>query len=464
MGEFAVGAVRDVKPLYETTWLEKRGLHVYTMIFELVLSILAALIWILRPKEQAFGWYAVCTFMWVLYVSQTLLTEPLRGLDGAVLARVYGLIFFFFCWTTYLYAFRFANRRFRTFEKCGWGVFIGMAVLLAVIPDVYLKTALDFSFLAGFSIYMINCVVFPWIAYKSGRYDAMLLAGVMLLIYFPLGLHDGWHMFIRDGVLLSPYASPFSTLIIAVIFALRLTDGMRRIEHFNQTLSTTVLKVRADLQESMEKSHHLELKNAKLNERIRLAHDLHDGLGGSLVRSMSLVEQKGEHLNKTQVLSMLKHLRDDLRQVIDSGSSQNISLPESPVMWLAPIRHRFNLLFDELDVKAVWSLAEKWGSEMSVSDCLAYQRVLEEALTNVVKHSHATEVRIFLNFEEKSVFRLSVEDNGVGFDVDAVEQAGLSVGMRSMQSRMQKIQAQLNVSSVAGKTVLYILKDYSRLL
>jgi signal transduction histidine kinase len=461
MGEIFIGNSSEIKPLYERIWFEKRGTHIYTLIFELVLAVLALLIWIFRPQEKAFGWYSLCTFFWIIYIGNNLLTEPFLFLDATAMARVDSIVFLLFTWTTCLYSWRFANKKFRSFERSYWGILALGILLITFVSEAYLKPLLNVSFVVGFGCYMINCLIFPWIAFKSKRLDAMLLGGVMILIYFPLGVHDGWYMFTHDGTLLSPYASPFTTIILAAIFALRLTDSMKRIELFNQTLKSTVVKVKTELLESVGKTHQLELKNAKLHERIQLAHDLHDGLGGSLVRSMSLVEQKEGQLNKAQVLSMLKHLRDDLRQIIDTSSSLDARCPETPVIWLAPIRHRFNQLFDELDVHIRWNLPEKWVFEVGTSDCFAYQRVLEEALTNVVKHSYATEVCIRLKFHSDRILSLHIEDNGIGFDTCAVDQAGLSVGMRSMQSRMQKIQADCKISSESGKTVLCILKKYS---
>lgn len=460
IGEIFIGNSSDINPLYERIWFKKRGVQIYTLIFELVLTILALLIWIFRPQEKAFGWYSICTFLWIIYLGKNLLLEPLMFLDAATMARINSIIFLLFAWTSCLYAWRFANKAYRSFEKLCWGMLVLGILLIILAPEKYLIYLLDASFIVGFSTYMINCLTFPIIAFKSKRIDAILLGGMMILIYFPLGIHDGWYMFKGDAILWSPYATPFTTIILVVIFALRLTDSLKHVELFNETLKTTIAETKAELLESIGKTHQLELKNAKLNERIQLAHDLHDGLGGSLVRSMSLVEQQKEKLNKDQVLSMLKHLRDDLRQIIDTSSCLNARYPENPIIWLAPIRHRFCQLFDELDIYITWNLPEKWLFDVDISDCFAYQRVIEEALTNVVKHSYATEVYISLKFDSNGVLRLYIIDNGVGFNINAVEQAGLSVGMRSIKSRMNKIQANFKISSESRKTELCITKKY----
>ena len=102
----------------------------------------------------------------------------------------------------------------------------------------------------------------------------------------------------------------------------------------------------------MNEKHKLELENVRLQERIQLSHDLHDGLGSSLVRSMIIVDQAEHNMTNKQFLSILKLLRDDLRQIIDSGSSLESRVPGNPVLWVAPVRHRFSQLMDELDIES----------------------------------------------------------------------------------------------------------------
>jgi hypothetical protein len=105
--------------------------------------------------------------------------------------------------------------------------------------------------------------------------------------------------------------------------------------------------VSADLKNSLDKKHQLEIENMRLQERLNLSHELHDGLGGSLVRSMILVD-KQDKIDKQHVLSILKLLRNDLRQVIDSGSTIGAKVPETPVIWASSIRRRFVQLLRNL--------------------------------------------------------------------------------------------------------------------
>lgn len=77
---------------------------------------------------------------------------------------------------------------------------------------------------------------------------------------------------------------------------------------------------------------------------------------------MALIEQAPETMNRERMLSLLKSLRDDLRQVIDQGAGEGNPLPDTPVQWLAPLRHRFTRILDELDVSAQLAGARRLGA------------------------------------------------------------------------------------------------------
>lgn len=196
------------------------------------------------------------------------------------------------------------------------------------------------------------------------------------------------------------------------------------------------------------------LSNERLQERLSLTHDLHDGLGGSLVYMIASTEQGGETLTKAQVLSMLKLVRNDLRQTIDSNSSAQVRVPASPQEWLAPLRRRFNNLFDALSIECDWQFAPHWRTPPTALQYLALTRLIEEALTNVIKHSCAQHVRLCFTQSQPHELVLNIEDDGVGFDVEGVKASGLGIGMRSMSVRIARVGGELAIDSKPGRTML----------
>jgi signal transduction histidine kinase len=76
-------------------------------------------------------------------------------------------------------------------------------------------------------------------------------------------------------------------------------------------------------------------------------------------------------------------------------------------------------------------------------------RIAQEALNNVIKHAHANRVVLRLVGESGSV-RLTIEDDGVGFDPLTVENGG-GQGFRNMRERAENIGARCSFESTLGQ-------------
>ncbi len=205
--------------------------------------------------------------------------------------------------------------------------------------------------------------------------------------------------------------------------------------------------------------HQTELERMRRQERLQFSHDLHDILGSSLVRSIGVISQSKENFDNQQFLSILKLLRDDLREVIDSGSSVSGEVPKTPILWGAPVRHRFSQIFNELSIQSVWDFAEVWHSQPSALECLTLLRITEEALTNVIKHSYAKKVIVRLYFSNLKQIILEIEDDGIGFNVDEVNSANVNIGLRSMKIRLEKIHSVMDVQSKRGQTIIRVIQS-----
>ncbi|MGZ3884585.1 MAG: sensor histidine kinase, partial [Bacteroidia bacterium] len=78
-------------------------------------------------------------------------------------------------------------------------------------------------------------------------------------------------------------------------------------------------------------------------------------------------------------------------------------------------------------------------------------RVLQEIISNIVKHAKASEVTIQLIRHENEL-SLLVEDNGIGFNVkDKLNDEGGGIGLKNIQSRVQFLNGQIFYDSYEGK-------------
>ncbi|UIP22006.1 sensor histidine kinase [Achromobacter deleyi] len=455
LGPVQLGEPQAVLQHYEDLVWNNRSLFQVNLIVSAVLGGLFFCIWIVRREQRTYGWYALMALFWVLFIANVLVTSPWPFPTTLIAARANVMVLVLYVACFCIFTWRFGRQSLPRLEKALWILSALLLAAAALTPDANLHWAQLVITLAAAAIFFANCLQFPLHAMRTRRPEHGMLAACLLIFLF-VSAHDLLLILklIDSGHAYTPFSSLVVTLCMSAILGLRHARNVQRIERFNQELADSIAQARTELATTLEREHALAMANTRLHERLQIAHDLHDGLGGSLVRMMAVVEQSGAPLQSRQFLSMLKLLRDDLRQTIDSGSSAGVKVPATPQEWIAPLRHRFVQMFDELDIASEWRFPPRWNPAPNALQCLALTRLVEESLTNAIKHSRARRIRLQIQQPEPDILELRIEDDGVGFDVAAVQQAGVSVGMRSMHTRIARAGGTLKVRSSPGQTQL----------
>lgn len=454
LGTVRLGDAATLYQEHQQRWWNQRTLPFANLMVSGVLGSLFLCAWLLRRSHTVYGWYAFNCACWVLFTANILATEAWPFPSTMAVARANLLLFVLFCFSYCLFSWRYGGQRFPRLERALYwitGLSSAGAALASDALLVDMAPAITLLFLLAA---LANSLQLPWHAWRTRKATDKVFA-LCMLVCMAAGLHDmALLMHWIQGVPLIPYTALLTMLSLSFMLGREVTRNMQRIEGFNQELKDSVAQACDELGHTLEREHQLALRHSRLQERVQLTHDLHDSLGGALVRSIAYVEQTPQPLANSQMLSMLKLMRDDLRQMIDHSTSTQAEVPATPVVWAAPLRHRFMGLFDALDIASHWLIPAHWQQAPSALQCLNLSRVAEEALTNVLKHSHATEVHIELLQPWPQTLLLRVRDNGVGFDVAAVHQHSLGVGMRSMRARLERFQGGVQIQSAPGATLI----------
>ncbi|MDY0036862.1 MAG: histidine kinase [Zoogloea oleivorans] len=220
-------------------------------------------------------------------------------------------------------------------------------------------------------------------------------------------------------------------------------------------------RVEADLRESRSQlaalSNHLQ--RIKEDERERIARDVHDVLGGTLVAmkfEMSLLESKLE----SDPIQARDRTRNVGRMVDDAIATVGRVTRE-----LRP-----GILKDFGLAAAIESQGEDFAQRTGIAcnilctdhdldpdydTALAFFRVFQEALTNVSKHARATAVNVRLMQEGDEVV-LEIADNGCGLGVSDLQKPR-SFGLRGIRERLSSLGGRLDLSPVEPSGMRLIL-------
>lgn len=177
-------------------------------------------------------------------------------------------------------------------------------------------------------------------------------------------------------------------------------------------------------------------------ERKRIAHDLHDSINYELLSLKKSVHLPQAEEKIDQIINDIRIISRNLRPAL----FDKIGLVPNLEQLIERLQEQHNLLIStEID----------YGSFLKTDEELQLYRIVQEALTNVVKYAKAYAAKITLHETPEKV-RLVVEDNGIGFDVAKTLTSTTSFGLHNIMERSRIIGGTTKIQSSTQGTVIAI--------
>ncbi|MDR2857117.1 MAG: hypothetical protein LBV50_04635 [Novosphingobium sp.] len=422
------------------------------LIMQLTLGGLFLALWLMHRRETVYGWYGLNA---LLSFSAGLLASTADGLwflrDIHVWHRAWLLMFLLSNAAFVIFILRFCDLRRRRAEAGLWLLVAGAAATVVLMPPQSLFLLADILMPTLFVIVLgaeLTALWRTWRTWHLKRIDLRILS-----LFFVLSMAA----YVQDLWAQSSYAFWYTYAElsgVALALAWRFADSLRRIAGFNTELIGKIAAARGELAQTLQHQHELEVANARLGERLALAGDLHDSLGGTLVTNILALEQEPRDPADERLLTVLGELRDELQDIIETVATGS-TVPLPLARQIAPLRHRITGLFQRRGIACRWKLP---GSDavglVDTRISADVMRLVQECLTNALRHSGASAVDVELA-ATGTVLSMSIRDDGCGFDPAAVP-AGL--GLRSMRARTERLGGTFEIrSSGAGTELRFVL-------
>lgn len=446
-GAVTVGDPEQVEALFHASKRVRFDLQMLDTAIGAVLAAMFGLFWLLRPQDTTYGWYALNGLFGMLYGLNWVKASPwpFPTTDGwqAFVAACY--VAMAACYLVFLL--RFAERRWPRAERALLGIAAAMFVLALALPQVF-GPHRNAYVLPTMAIHYAASLAFMAWALRRGRADQKVL-GLCIAIPLLTALYDAgvYTGLIRGDAFIGSFASPVMLLGMGFVLSYRFATTMKRVEGFNLELQREVAAATDALSATLTQKHALALAHSRAGERLQLVRDLHDGFGGTLVGAIARLQQAPADTARDAVVDLLKEMRDDLRLVIDTTAQEQADL----AALIAPLRHRASRLLDAAGIDARWQVEGIEGIRLEPARSLDLLRLLQEALTNVFKHSRARRVDVHLKRDGDRLF-LQVADDGVGLADGDGARAGGGAGLASMRLRAQRLGGALDVRGGGGGT------------
>lgn len=191
-------------------------------------------------------------------------------------------------------------------------------------------------------------------------------------------------------------------------------------------------------------------KSAVIEERQRLARDLHDSVSQQLFALTMMAEASSQLIDKSPNTAK-QHLQD----VIEAGHTAQAEM-RALLLHLRPVylsgdslAKGLEKLIKELQTKCAILFHVELEKEMELKDTTEEHvfRITQEALANILRHSQATDVHLHITTRGDELF-IHIRDNGIGFDLDKRLDSNVSYGMKTMRERTEELGGIFNVRSI----------------
>ena len=244
-----------------------------------------------------------------------------------------------------------------------------------------------------------------------------------------------------------PAHVPISVTLLMLFLGLslrliqRLKATIRAGDTQRGQLETRIQEISADMERNYGQMAELRVEQVTARERKRIAADLHDDLGAKL---LTIVHTS----DNDRIATLAREALDEMRLSVRGLTGKPVQVADAVGDWRIETKSRLS----HGNIELVWISPDELlmdDRRMSARAYVQTTRILREAVSNLLKHSQASQCRISIKLDSND-FELTIADNGRGIPVELDGRLDRGHGMSTMKGRAKQLQGQCLVESAPG--------------
>lgn len=326
----------------------------------------------------------------------------------------------------------------------------GFAVGPAIMP--WLKGLAEANAVMLVVLALTGLAALPWGAAvrRDGRWLERIALMFCLLALSVDAADSAFHLTLpfANHLALTFYAAAPAGLLLGLgvvaSIAREASEARRTVVQSNQILAAQLTEQTAKLERSYEAQKQMLQREVMLVERQRIVRDMHDGIGGQLLGLMMQVRSGGA--TPLEVEQGLQASIADLRLIVDSMDSAEEGLADT----LRAFEHRVRSQIEAAGIALDFSAEVDEQIDLGPRPTLQVLRILQEAVTNAMRHSGAKRIAVAAVAPVEGPIRMTVSDDGTGLPDNYRRGRGLT----SMETRARLLGGELVIATDAAGTCL----------
>ncbi len=442
LGKIYLGNDRELRPVFNQRFSARiTAVYIITAV-TLAIAVLISILWLLRRNDHVYGWYALMLYTWsahnYFYIAQSFPFSVYVQSILSVLTLGWFVVFLVFASHSYL------DQKFPKREKILFSGFIVISLLLIFADNLPWSLLTSRQIWSTMMIMIAGYALLDFAIKYREREDLknplLIPAGFSILVF---GIHD-WlivmQLIPRDGGLLLHYSAPTTVAVIGSLLLERFAGILKQAESLNLALEQRVAEKHQALENNYQRLKKMEHQQLLTEERERFMKEIHDGVGGHLISMLSMVRSGKQ--DKEKIVASIEATLDDLRIMIDSLAPHEHDIPAL----LGAMRSRLEPQLLDSQLELCWQVDELPAiPHFGPHKVLQVMRIVQEAVTNVIRHANATHIVVKAFVETgvalKHCIIIEINDDGIGISDDVKRGQGLN----NMRYRASDIGATLNI-------------------